>query len=392
MALKSAVSYTQHTQSFEAGIKVSTDLLLKMEDIAPDFIFLFITVGHDLKEVIKGIRAVMHKVPICGCSSAGNISQYAAYDTSHSIVLMGMKSDTIKFEPFIFDAPEAHHVETSKKIADKIKSCHLSSTEKQLLILLSDGFMGGIDKLVKQIDVDLGYHIDIVGGSAGNDYQSETSYQFYNEEIGVNSVAGVLLHGDFNYEVMVTHGSKPMGLFRTVTKAQGYFIYEIDHKPALDLVASIADKNRMDDLKHTFNLLEIGEKFEGQGYSADILNRAIIGYDLENGSIRLPIEMKENSKIRITRRDKNLVLQNTKAMGLALAKKMANPQQASYLFFECTGRGSHLFGEPHHDVDALLEAIGKDKNVSGFFTFGELGPIQNNNIYHNYSAVLVGIE
>jgi hypothetical protein len=34
----------------------------------------------------------------------------------------------------------------------------------------------------------------------------------------------------------------------------------------------------------------------------------------------------------------------------------------------------------------------EDKDIIGFYTFGEFAPVKGNNYFHNYTGVLVGIE
>jgi small ligand-binding sensory domain FIST len=112
--------------------------------------------------------------------------------------------------------------------------------------------------------------------------------------------------------------------------------------PAIDLLTEFVGEERVKDFGHILNLFELGEKFEGRGYDGDILNRAIIGLDRERGGIRLAVEIDEGTKVRITRRDMDLVLKRTAQMTRDLIGTMEKPDEAAYFYFNCSGRGSYL--------------------------------------------------
>ena len=391
MTTHSAIAFTHQTLSFEAGVEVARDLVKKL-DRKPSFMMMFITVAHDIQKVIEGIQTLLANIPFCGCSSAGNINQYQADNATHSVNLIGIYSDHIQFTPFLFQKLKENPFQVGQQIADTVNAIEITPNENRLMILLPDGMTVNANQLNNGINSRIKNHIDIVGGSAGNDFQREVCYQFCNQEIQRDAVAGVVLHGRFQHQCTVTHGSKPIGLFKTITKAKGPVIYEIDGKPAVEFVMSLVGKERFQDLAQSLSLLELGEKLSEDPLSDAIINRAIIEHNLEEGSIRLPVEITEGKKIRITYRDKKLVLDRTKEMGQKLITQMKNPDSALYLYFDCIGRGCILLGDTSIGLDALQEGIGRNKQLFGFYTFGELGPVDGKNLFHNYSGILVGIE
>lgn len=388
--MKKATHYTLITESFSAGQSAMKAINKDFEDNAPDFLFLFTTVAHDIGEVIAGVRSICGDIPLCGCTGAGVISDSGCDEATHSVGLMGISSDNIRFTPFIFPKLSSDPEKIGSNIAEIIDSEGLSKEDGKLLFLFTDGLTVNADALFRGLDA-LPYHVDIVGGTAGNDYRFDKTYQFCNEKVMDDAVTGVLIHGDFNYKIGVSHGSKPLGVYRTITKADGNMILEIDGTPALDFFKNFIGEERVLDFG-ALNMLELGEPFGGQGYSEDILNRAITGMDEERKAIRLAVELPEGTKIKITRRDMNLVLRKTREMAKTLAGSMSAPDDAAYFYFDCAGRGSYLFGEPEPDVDALRDELGSSRKMIGFFCFGEFAPVGGQNHYHNYTGIFVGIE
>jgi small ligand-binding sensory domain FIST len=61
--------------------------------------------------------------------------------------------------------------------------------------------------------------------------------------------------------------------------------------------------------------------------------------------------------------------------------------------FTCNGRGSHLFGRPGPDAEALADGL-ETTVLGGMFCAGELGPIGGRHFLHGFtaSALLLGAE
>lgn len=390
--MQTAVCYSQITESFVAGETAARTVIERLDSNKPDFLFLFTSVGHDIPEVIRGILSHCPDVPLCGCSGSGIITNEGCDELTQSLALMAIRSKRLNFHPFIFPCLEKEPEQVGAAIANFLKPALTSQSEKQLLFLFADGLTVNVNAMSRGLETGLDNHLDIVGGTAGNDFQGQNTYQFCNDVVQRDSAAGVLITGDFKYQIGITHGSRPLGLFRTITRADKNVILEIDNMPAIDLLTEFIGDERVKDFGHILNLFELGEQFEGRGYDEDILNRAIIGVDRERGGIRLAVEIDEGTKVRITRRDMNLVLERTAQMTRELLGKMEKPDEATYFYFNCSGRGSYLFGEPEPDVDVLRKELYLHQPMIGFFTFGEYAPVQGINCFHNYTGILVGLE
>lgn len=390
MSLTKAVSYCLVEDSFEAGKLVMEEVKDNLHGDIPDCLFLFTTIGHNIPEIIKGIYSVCPSIPLCGCTGSGVITSSGCDEARRSVGLMGIKSNTVKFTPFIVTGLSKDVEKIGREIGNKVKSLGLKEEDKKLLILLPDGLFLSSGPFLPAIKNELGYHIDCVGGTAGNDYHiSSLTYQFCNNEVHNDSVSGVIVTGDFNYAIEVSHGSKPIGLPKTITKAAGNILYEIDNEPVLEFLKKYWGERRFSNFGQNLNLFGFGELFQGKGYSQDIIIRAILGFE-ENG-IRLKTPLTEGTRIYMTRRDRDMVKEETQKMVVKLLSSLKKPDESAYFYFDCSGRASHLYGETEPDVNNLLEILG-DKDMIGFFTFGEYAPVGGENYFHNYTGVILGIE
>lgn len=390
MSLKSAVSYCRIDDSLAAGEAAMKEVISKMEGQKPDFLLLFATVGHDLEKLIQGIYSIAANIPLAGCSGAGSITNLGCDEANHSSALMGLKSEEIKFHPFIIPGLSQEAEAVGEKIGTQLNSLKIAASDQKLLMLFPDGLTVNTDKLFGGISNTFGNHVDFIGGTASNDFQAAKTYQFCNQEILSDAVSGVLITGKFDYTIGISHGCKPIGNYRTITKAKDNIIYEIDHQPALTLLKSFIGAERFSDIVQV-NVLGLGQSFAEQADSEELIARAIMGFNEEQGSIQIGAKISVGSQVRFTRRDRIKVRKSTQTVAQQVIDSLQYPQEATYFYFNCVGRGSYLFGDSDVDVQSLLEVLGR-KNLIGFFTLGEIAPVRGENYFHNYTGVMVGIQ
>jgi small ligand-binding sensory domain FIST len=64
---------------------------------------------------------------------------------------------------------------------------------------------------------------------------------------------------------------------------------------------------------------------------------------------------------------------------------LGDRQASAALMFQCTGRGSFLYGREGHDTDMFNELIGA-LPMGGFFCNGEIGPVGGITYLHGYTS------
>jgi hypothetical protein len=390
--MQRGVGYSQDADSRRAGRRVAESVLDALAGRTPDILLLFSTVGHDLPALLSGIREVTGDLPLVGCSGAGVFSPQGADEATHSAVMLGIAAPGLRFAPFLVDGLSGDPEAAGREIGLRVASENIPEDAPHFVMLLPDGLTVNGDRLLAGIEAGAGRRVDCVGGTAGNDYRFSETFQFGEGRVERDAVAGLVVSGALNYRIGVSHGSEALGLFRTVTRAESNVVYEIDGRPAVDLLRTFLGEERLNDLGQVINLFELGEAFEERDYSGDIINRAIIGLDPEAGSITLGVEVAEGAKIRLTRRDPERVLAGTRDVADEVAAGLERLDEAALIYFNCSGRGAYLFGDSEPDVDALASALGPAAAPIGFFCFGEIAPVAGQNHFHNYTGVLLGFE
>jgi hypothetical protein len=395
MSLHRAIVYCQNRNSWESG-SIAAKQVVSQLGAMPDVLMLFATIRHDLPQLLDGIRSQCPNVPIVGCTGLGIITATDCDHASHSIGLMGLKSDSMKFQPFLLPGLSEDPHRLGQDLGQFLTQTNLDPLDQKLLFLFHDPFAADCVNLFAGMKQTFPMPIDVVGGAAGHDYNAEKTAQFWDVEgdrqIIYQGVSGLLMSGDFSYQIGISHGSQAMGAFRSVTKADGVSILEIDHEPALEFVKSRISDESLEDFEQLVNSIVFAIPFAGKDYSEETLLRAIVGFDEEKKSILVSCPMTVGTQFQITRRNPDRVLSATKAMATQLMEKLQSPEEALYFYFNCDGRGSYLFGEPEPDVEALQSVIGDQRDLFGYFCFAETAPVDQCNTFHAYTGVLVAIE
>ena len=106
----------------------------------------------------------------------------------------------------------------------------------------------------------------------------------------------------------------------------------------------------------------------------DFLIRAVLQADPESGAISVGDVLTVGQTVQFQVRDAATADADLRALLAERLSQTGGRDPVGALLFTCNGRGSNLFGSPHHDVSALRDGV-PDLPVAGMFCGGEIGPI-----------------
>ena len=122
----------------------------------------------------------------------------------------------------------------------------------------------------------------------------------------------------------------------------------------------------------------------------DFLVRNIYRIDRSTGAMLITDRIRVGQTVQFHVRDAESADEDLRLLlRQELAAHAAPPRAA--LLFTCNGRGTRLFGEPHHDAGVLRAELGPVP-VAGLFAAGELGPVGGRNFIHGFTASVVLFE
>ena len=394
MALTAGVGFGQGDDSYVAGVNAAQDALGSLGGTEADVALVFASVQYDQEKMLAGVHSVTGQALIVGASTAGEITTEGPLP-KHSIAVMLIRSDTMKFIGGVGESIAAGPRAAGKKAADQVKTN--AGAELKAFMMFPDVLVGNGADIVRGVLDSLGEHFPVVGGAAGDDFKFVKTYQYLNDKVYSGAVVGLGLTGDFKIGIGVKHGWIPVGVPLKVTKSEGSVLHELDGKPAISIYEDYFGEEEAKQLKtETLAKLAItyplGMKVEG---SDEMLIRDPITVDAK-GSITCAAEIPIGAEIQLMVGSKEEAVKVAKVAAQNAVAQLDGAQPKAVIIFNCIAR-SKLFGETSGmEIMAIQEAVGADVPLIGFYTYGEQAPLGGevrninkcNPAFHNETVVI----
>ena len=397
MAINAGVGLSKEKDSFEAGYEACKKALKNMGSEKPDLTVVVASVSFDQEQVLKGVRDANDKTPVIGCSDAGEITNDGP--NKNAVAVMTIASDQLTFYTGLGRNIDKGAREAGRAVAKEIKE--KATQPLKAFVMFPDVLTGNGADIVRGVLDTLGEHFPVVGGAAGDDFLFEKTYEYMDDEVVSGAVAGVGIAGEFSMGVGVRHGWIPIGVPMKVTKSEGSVVHELDNRPAIsiyeDYFGEKASELRKEPLARMAITYPLGIKIPDLD---EYLIRDPITVD-DNGAITCAAEIPEGSEIRLMIGSKEKAIEAAQDAAKKLMKDFEEQGSTPklVLMFNCIAR-EKLFGQAAKDeIQAVMEIIGKDVPLLGFYTYGEQAPVGGeirdsakiNSRFYNETIVLFAI-
>jgi hypothetical protein len=367
-----------HDDARQAGIDTGEELIQRLGR-QPDLVFLFVSTKYDVHEVLAGLRETLDSaVQLIGCSSYAEINEEEAL--TQSVTAMGLVLGEIACKTVSVDDSSAGSHAVGEALAKQ-----LGDFAPNLLVVFPDGITLNSTPLLQGIQSVLGENFPIIGGVAADDVVFKKTYEFIGDRVLSGGAVGIALKGDIKIATAARSGFYPVGATRTVTKVENRkIILEIDGLPALDLykeyLGTMAAKLETAGIE--FPLGIVGEIEGRQKLPEDqiLTVRAIQGIDEARGGLMSSGDVAEGTQLRMTRATKDELIQAAVAASQDVRENL--PKGNVALLFDCAGRKLVLGARFKDEAAKALEVFGNIPKI-GFYTYGELSPVQGKTLHHD---------
>src|SRR5262249_43058181 len=109
-----------------------------------------------------------------------------------------------------------------------------SDLPHRVLILLTDGSLGGQGEILAGVDGGVGASVPLVGGNCGPDPALGHGYQLHGRDTVTGSVVAAVLASDRPFGIGLGHGCHTVGEPMIVTHSVRGEVYTLDDQPAID--------------------------------------------------------------------------------------------------------------------------------------------------------------
>jgi hypothetical protein len=398
MATRAGVGMSRHHNPNVAGREAAEQALKKAGVDGPDFVFMFASIGYDQHSLLGAVREATGGASLSGCSAEGTIDGDNADESNFSVVVTVISSDELQWTNGLVKGLSADSRAVGQRVAQDLLP-HLS-TDTIGLFVFPDGLIDYLDDFFAGLEGNLPRErfLPLWGGGAGNNFNlEEPTYQYCDDKVVSDGVSYALLSGEAQASWAISHGMVPIGGERKVTRSRGNVIFEIDGKPAIEVLKEYLPEHALiedrDWMPYAISLALI---FEAPNYIKDeeYVVRGVPGVRMADGSITVQTEVQEGTSVWFSSRDKEKISTRFDRMAQQIKEQLGDEKPKLVFQFECMTRGKLLFREQEklEILRRFRQSVAPDVPWAGFYTIGEIGPVEQHNDRHLYTSVVLALS
>ena len=340
--------------------------------IAADVAFVFFTAHHaaEAGNIVEKLWLKLDPRVMIGCSAEGVIGGEQEIEREPGLVVMIGQLPGVLLHPFHIGPDAWQDVLNDQDTLRERMGC---GSETRAILGFGDPFTTPVNRFFAALDV-AAPSAPLIGGMASSARQPGQNLLIRNEEMPDAGFVGVSLSGPVNVQTVVSQGCRPVGRSMVITRGKQNVIEQLGGKPALvalkDMIDTLppADKEL---LSHGLLVGRVISEYRETFGRGDFLVRNLTGVDQNAGAIAITDYVRVGQTIQFHVRDAQTADED---LTLMLETQAYGPAAAGALLFSCNGRGTNMFSQKSHDIEAARRAMPATP-VAGFFAAGEIGPV-----------------
>jgi small ligand-binding sensory domain FIST len=260
------------------------------------------------------------------------------------------------------------------------------------LLALGEPFSFPADVLLEKLNQDRPGVI-VAGGMASGGQAPGQNRLIWGTRVFNEGAVAAHVSGGVRMRTVVSQGCRPIGKPFVVTKAERNLVQQLGGRPALEQLREIFQTlptREQELVNRGLHLGRVVSEYRDRFEQGDFLIRNVLGGDSSSGAIAVGDYIRPGQTVQFHVRDADSADAELRQL-LAAVRDQPRPSACGALLFTCNGRGTRLFGQPHHDACAVEQALGSVP-LAGFFAHGEMGPVAGQNFLHGFTASLALLE
>ncbi|MCB0364706.1 MAG: FIST C-terminal domain-containing protein [Bdellovibrionaceae bacterium] len=340
----------------------------EMEDHERNLILVFGVKDEDwARDAVKELAEHYPTSHIVGCSTSGEIQNAEVNDESLAVAMTHFQHTKLKTMR-VNIKEYSSSVEAGKALVESLKAPDLSA-----VFILSDGLCVNGTQLLQGVSSVLDPKVVVTGGLAGDGDRFTSTYVLCPKgEICQDRVVAVGFYGD---RVHVHHGSKGgwdiFGPERMVTKSEGNVLYELDHRPALELYKQYLGE-RAKELPASALLFPLNVRDPKDPETQYV--RTILAIDEEKQSMTFAGDIPEGMTAQLMSANFDRLIDGAGEAASDITSLKQDLPTLS-IAISCVGRRLVLGDRTEEEVEAVLEILPQGSHQVGFYSYGEISPL-----------------
>jgi hypothetical protein len=399
MATRAGVGMSRHHNPNLAGRAAAEQALKKAGIVEPDFVFMFATIGYDQRSLLRAVREATGGVPLTGCSAEGTINGEEADESGFSVVVTTISSDDLQWTNGIARRLEDDARAVGQQVAQDLLP-HLSADAIGLFVFPDGLITLTLENLFAGLEENLStlQFLPLWGGGAGNNLDTVgPTYQYCDDEVISGEISYALLSGKAQASWAISHGLVPIGGERIVTRSKGNVIYEIDDKPAVEVLKEHLPEQALTEERDWMRYaISLALCFRAPSHMKDeeYVVRGVPALRMADGSIIVQTEVSEGTSVWFSSRDKEKMITGLDRMARQIKEQLGGEKPKLVFQFECLTRGKTMLREQEklQLLKRFRQSVDPEAPWAGFYTIGEIGPVEKHNDLHLFTSVVLALS
>jgi hypothetical protein len=338
--------------------------------------FVYVASKYNIRKLVVELNS--YPFSIFGATTAGEIfadNTHGVNEREDSIVcmLLDIHPDAISLRLLQVEDDRYY------AIGQKIGNWANKEFSKSAIITVTSGLNFDNDAYTQGVESEKIEYI--FGGAAADDLILKDTFVFSKENFSNHGVISLAIDMD-RVDVIGARafGWRGIGKERIVTKSDKNIVYMIDGRSAIDFYKSYLDITN-DDMPQT----GIEYPLEVTMRNGQVVYRAVLELDEENGALIFAGHVEEKSKVRLSSpTGKSIINHVGRSIKETIAKE-DNFRADIALVFPCCSRKQVLGDLTIKEIEAVAN-ISKAPLI-GFFAYGEIGAFPGGYGFHNETFV-----
>ncbi|MBU1668809.1 FIST C-terminal domain-containing protein [bacterium] len=359
-----------------------TDLTQKIDNklsknFKPSLAFVYTSPRHNIRKLV--VEFNNYPFLVFGATTVGEIyadQEHGVNEKEESIVCMLLDIDPRAIALRLFQVEDNRYYE----IGEHVGKWALQHFNDPAIITVTSGLNFDNDAYTQGMTSNkIEYAF---GGAAGDDLILKDTFVFSKENYSNHGIVTLAIDRE-KIDILGARafGWTGIGKERIVTKAEKNIVYEIDGKRAIDFYKKYLNITAAD-------MPQVGIEYplEVTMRNGQVVYRAVLDIDEEQGALVFAGHVEEKSKVRLSSaRGKTIIQHVGKSIEEALAyKKDFTPEVT--LVFPCCSRKQVLGDLVIQEIEAVY-TVTKQTPLIGFFAYGEIGAYPGGYGFHNETFV-----
>jgi len=383
---KAVIGHSEEIDSTDAVDEIFAQCDEKLGGEKPCAGVLFAAVSHEHGLILDKISEKYPGIELIGCSSDGEMSTSGCF-SEDSMILTLFASDEVEIKAGcardIANDPHKAAFDAVSEARGKL------SKPPALCIALPESLTANLGVILEGVKKALGREFPIFGGGSSEPGRFERTFQFFGREILRDAIPLLLFSAPVIHSFAISSGWKPIGQAKKITKSKANIVYEIGNEPAVKFYERYFGGDATV-IGGEFPLI-VKETEDSKTYI-----RAALRIDKNAGTVTYGGDIAEGAIVQLGEASRDDILSSS---GEALQKAVASypGKDPVMLFaFSCGARKALLGTRTCEEFTAIRKNVPENCSAAGFYTYGELSPIdgEKETKFHNATVVtlLLGVE